>query len=777
MVYYLSFLLYFSILTQERELTECPSMALIVIDYMNGYFFDFKKEFSSLSNLYDVSFGSIDGSRLGYDYNCLGKPTSSDDPYLDFCLRITEAFPLSSYNKETTYTLIANDRSIICTGEISFTLCKEHCGGCNKDNLCTNCKEDYSFLEDDTTTCVLIADYIDNYYYYDEDSEQLLKCYHSCKGCKSIGDVYSHQCTLCDSEYGYEIEKGKKSNCYKSCFGSFEGSNCESFLYFNDKNDNFLSVDFTKMEMKEMIDSMASEMTEIVIPIKGKDFTLEIYSTNSHYKNNNLTKLLFNECENKIIDANEDIIIAKFEHYRHSTYLPQVDYLLYYSDGTAIDTSICKDTSVQVQYTLNTTEMLNLSLIAELSKQNVNLFSVDDPFFNDICFGYKGVNGNDVTLADRRKDFFQNVSLCDDQCNLTSLDIEAITVTCTCSFKSSLDETEIGASAPIFTRVLDETNIVIGKCYKKWTEGKNFPNNAGFWAITAIIFLCVSCMGYFYLYYMEYYLSVLFSNKIANPNKKAILNSTAILKSDFSFELPYTKEDIKVIDEDEDDKEEDLEHLCYEAAIKKDNRSLFQMLWYIFVSKLDFINIVVFPDEYDIVCINISVYLLSYAIDFTLNAVLFSDDVISRKYNNNGQIGFFITFFLSACSNIVGFLLSYYVVKLSTFSYAFGRAKREIKDEKKYYEIGYRLYKVVKIRLMVFFILEFAILLLCIYYVLIFCSVYKGSQSAWIIDCFTSVLLSVLYTLIKTVIVSVLRFCAIRWESKRMYYIARYLNE
>ena len=210
MVYYLSFLLYFSILTQERELTECPSMALIVIDYMNGYFFDFKKEFSSLSNLYDVSFGSIDGSLLGYDYNCLGQATSKDDPYLNFCLRITEAFPLSSYNKETTYTLIANDRSIICTGEISFTLCKEHCGGCNKDNLCTNCKEDYSFLEDDTTTCVLIADYIDNYYYYDEDSEQLLKCYYSCKGCKSIGDVYSHQCTLCDSEYGYEREREKE---------------------------------------------------------------------------------------------------------------------------------------------------------------------------------------------------------------------------------------------------------------------------------------------------------------------------------------------------------------------------------------------------------------------------------------------------------------------------------------------------------------------------------------------------------------------------------------
>ena len=89
------------------------------------------------------------------------------------------------------------------------------------------------------------------------------------------------------------------------------------------------------------------------------------------------------------------------------------------------------------------------------------------------------------------------------------------------------------------------------------------------------------------------------------------------------------------------------------------------MLWYIFVSKLELINIVVFPDEYDIVCINISVYLFSYAIDFTLNAVLFSDDVISRKYNNDGKIGFFITFFLSTCSNIVGYLLSYYIVKLS----------------------------------------------------------------------------------------------------------------
>ena len=112
------------------------------------------------------------------------------------------------------------------------------------------------------------------------------------------------------------------------------------------------------------------------------------------------------------------------------------------------------------------------------------------------------------------------------------------------------------------------------------------------------------------------------------------------------------------------------------------------------------------------------------------------------------------------------------VKKFSTFSFVFEEEKKEVKDKTEYKAIGYHLYKIIKIRLLIFFILEIILLLGCLYYVTIFCTVYHASQTNWMVDCLTGIGLSLLYSFGLALVVAILRYWAITHRSKNMFYIA-----
>ena len=47
-----------------------------------------------------------------------------------------------------------------------------------------------------------------------------------------------------------------------------------------------------------------------------------------------------------------------------------------------------------------------------LSLEGIDMFDSTDSFFNDFCYPYYNENGDDVIMSDRRKNYFQNESLC-----------------------------------------------------------------------------------------------------------------------------------------------------------------------------------------------------------------------------------------------------------------------------------------------------------------------------------------------------------------------------
>ena len=76
-----------------------------------------------------------------------------------------------------------------------------------------------------------------------------------------------------------------------------------------------------------------------------------------------------------------------------------------------------------------------------LTQQGINIFDINDPYYKDICYDFDNPKKRDMALKDRIKETYVNVTLCDDGCINTGIDIKNNVATCNCKFN---DITKIG---------------------------------------------------------------------------------------------------------------------------------------------------------------------------------------------------------------------------------------------------------------------------------------------------------------------------------------------
>ena len=153
--------------------------------------------------------------------------------------------------------------------------------------------------------------------------------------------------------------------------------------------------------------------------------------------------------------------------------------------------------------------MINYTLAKELNnKYLVNIYDEDDEFFNNICFPFNYQKKSDVILKDRRKNFYQNITLCEEGCVFKKINFINDTITCECNisiFKNRKgqdnilgnNENELDFITLIkqFKIQLYNSNFFIIKCYKLVFSSKYLRDNYGFYfqmtlfALNFILFL------------------------------------------------------------------------------------------------------------------------------------------------------------------------------------------------------------------------------------------------------------------------------------------------
>ena len=172
---------------------------------------------------------------------------------------------------------------------------------------------------------------------------------------------------------------------------------------------------------------------------------------------------------------------------------------------------------------------------------------------------------------------------------------------------------------------------------------------------------------------------------------------------------------------------------------------------------------------------NLVEYILSLLINFFFNALLYTDDVVSNKYHNNGELDIIVSLTLSILSNIITSIFCYYI------KYTRGIEERislilEMRYELYYYKNLKQLILFLKIKFLCFFICQLLVFWTCIYYIVIFCIKYAKSQESLIVNYAYSFIESLITSFAIAFIILVTRKIGLACLNKELYNTSKFIN-
>ena len=212
----------------------------------------------------------------------------------------------------------------------------------------------------------------------------------------------------------------------------------------------------------------------------------------------------------------------------------------------------------------------------------------------------------------------------------------------------------------------------------------------------------------------------------------------------------------------------------YTMALREDRRNYFQIITSYIFEKIELLNL--FKSDENFRQISICEYILSLLLDFFFNTLLYSDEIVSHKYHNNGKLQFVITFILSLLSNVISSIICHYI----KFSERLEEKKEEllkIRNEYKYLKIFQKFLKEIKIRFICFIIVEIIIIIFCFYYIVIFFIVYAKSQKSLFINYLTSLLEGLIKSIIVITLIVTMRIIGINCRNVYIFNTSKYIDQ
>ena len=272
-------------------------------------------------------------------------------------------------------------------------------------------------------------------------------------------------------------------------------------------------------------------------------------------------------------------------------------------------------------------------------------------------------------------------------------------------------------------------------------------------------------------------------NNINEINKNFIKTGNDCLLEN-NLEIDKKKSSRKTINENSNDMnnetnnekfdKKDINELAYNQAIIYDKRNIFQIFGSLIIVKLELINIFCGNEKFKIILI--CEYILSLLLNFFFNTLLYSDDVISDNYHNNGELDFFVSLVLSLLSNIITSIILYYI------KFSKGIDERielilELKSKNDYIRNLIIYNKYLRLKFICFFIGEIFIVSGSFYYIVIFCIVYNSSKVNIIINYLISLVESLITALLISIIILITRKIGLCYKNKYLYNTSKYIND
>ena len=220
------------------------------------------------------------------------------------------------------------------------------------------------------------------------------------------------------------------------------------------------------------------------------------------------------------------------------------------------------------------------------------------------------------------------------------------------------------------------------------------------------------------------------------------------------------------------------EDLDFDEALTEDKRKFCEMYKDMLLSRHIFLSNIFEEDKYKPRTLRFIIYLLMLNLYFVINALFFSESYISELYREEKEEKFFSFIPRSIKRIIYAFLVSSIINFLFDFIIISGNKIKNILNKKKDFspviikgEIGKILFNIEK-SVIIFFIINYFIMLVSWYYISCFNNVYSNTKIEWLKSSIFIIIIMQLLPFLYSLIFSLLRFISLRCQVEQIYKIA-----
>ena len=259
-------------------------------------------------------------------------------------------------------------------------------------------------------------------------------------------------------------------------------------------------------------------------------------------------------------------------------------------------------------------------------------------------------------------------------------------------------------------------------------------------------------------------------NLETNENKSHIpLNKNSVTLSNQRKKYEFCKRILYFTDYE-------LNYMIYKEALKNDHRSYCS--YYLSLLRLKHLLIFSFFPmmDYNSRVIKIDLFFINFTTYYTINALFFSDSTMHKIYEDGGSFNFIYQLPQILYSSLISAVINLFFKTIALI----GINIIEIKHSKAVIgEVANKTKKIIKYKLISYFMISYILLLLFWYYVGCFCAIYKNTQLHLIKDSFISFGLSFIYPFFIYLFPGILRIPSLKnMKNKKetMYNISRLLQ-
>ena len=223
--------------------------------------------------------------------------------------------------------------------------------------------------------------------------------------------------------------------------------------------------------------------------------------------------------------------------------------------------------------------------------------------------------------------------------------------------------------------------------------------------------------------------------------------------------------------------DQELNSLEYEIAIEIDKRTYFQYYFSLLKKKHLILFTFIKTNDYNLITIKICLFLVSFSLYFTINGFFFDDKTMHKIYVDKGNFNFIYQITQILYSSIVSSIINIILKQLCLSENNILDLKKE-NNIKNMINYSKSIRKCLTIKFIIFFILNYILLLFFWYFISCFCAVYKNTQIILIKDTLISFGISMLYPFGLNLIPGIFRIYSLRakkTDRKCLYTASKYI--